>query len=139
VEEWSLLERERERETKSRREAGNEKRRQVHTQRERERERCYRIGKRDTVVGRFGQGCRQGEPGLYSQIKKAGAHRFIDTAAIITGRARAGKKRRRCRSSLPRPSVGRSVGRSVGWSIDRSVGRSVGLASAEDAKPVRHL
>ena len=24
----------------------------------------YRIGKRDTVVGRFGQGCWQGEPGL---------------------------------------------------------------------------
>lgn len=34
---------------------------------ERERERDasdYRIGKRDTVVGRFRQGCWQGEPGL---------------------------------------------------------------------------
>lgn len=32
--------------------------------RKKEIESCYRIGKRDTVVGRFGQGCWQGEPGL---------------------------------------------------------------------------
>lgn len=31
---------------------------------ERKRDGCCRIGKRDTVVGRFGQGCWQGEPGL---------------------------------------------------------------------------
>lgn len=49
--------------------------------REREREAAdYRIGKRDTVVGRFGQGCWQGEPGLYLQIKHTGAL-AIDTGA----------------------------------------------------------
>lgn len=58
-------------------------------------------GERDTVVGRFRQGCWQGEPGLQLQIKKTGAHTSIDTAAIITGRVRE----KRCESSLLRPFV----------------------------------
>lgn len=48
-------------------EVGRRKRKERKRRRggEREREAAdYRIGKRDTVVGRFGQGCWQGEPGL---------------------------------------------------------------------------
>lgn len=48
-------------------EVGRRKRKERKRRRggERKREAAdYRIGKRDTVVGRFGQGCWQGEPGL---------------------------------------------------------------------------
>lgn len=78
--------RERKRQRKSKRRVTRDRERARARTRARERESCYRIGKRDTVVGRFGQGCWQGEPGLYPQIKKTGTS--IDTAAIITGRAR---------------------------------------------------
>lgn len=40
------------------------RRKRKECKRDGERDGRYRIGKRDTVVGRLGQGCWQGEPGL---------------------------------------------------------------------------